>query len=130
VGRAHAALARRGLSVTTPVLLRTQAPACAQMDGIAVHTLGCEARTSGEGCAETKILSPKPSTGGFARWDCNAIRAADDCLAIERKRRRPELHGGRDMVVHHSIDTIDATNVETPSWFERVANAVPGVNEA
>jgi esterase/lipase superfamily enzyme/TRAP-type C4-dicarboxylate transport system substrate-binding protein len=36
---------------------------------------------------------------------------------------------GRDMVVHRNMDTIDATNVETRSLIEQVANVVPGVDE-
>jgi hypothetical protein len=44
-----------------------KAPACAQIVGIARQTSGCEARTSGEGCAETKIRRPNGSTSGLAR---------------------------------------------------------------
>ena len=45
------------------------APACAQINGIARHTSGCEARTSGEGCAETKMRNPNGSTSSRAFWD-------------------------------------------------------------
>jgi hypothetical protein len=46
---------------------RSNVPACGQIDGILRHISYCEARTSGEGWAETKIRKPRGSTSGLAR---------------------------------------------------------------